>query len=184
MIRLKPVIPSLLSALRLVIALIFPAVPEKYWLWLVVFAAISDVLDGWLARKWQVISWQGALVDAIADKFFVLTVLFVFTLSDRFAVYWIPLVLARDLLVAATAGFLATRGLWAEFKNTRSRPTGKIATGGQFILFVIILAAPTQILSGLILASTCSIVAAFDYGLLFCKFLSTRHSATPKNNTA
>lgn len=181
MIRLKPVIPSLLSALRLVIALIFPATSEKYWLWLIVIAGASDVLDGWLARRWQVISWQGALVDAIADKFFVLIVLIVFTISGKFTIYWIPLILARDLLVAATAGYLAAKGLWTEFKNTRSRPPGKIATGGQLALFIIVLALPAQTVSGLILASLCSLIAACDYSLLFYRFLSNRHKALPKN---
>lgn len=183
MIPLKPVIPSLLSALRLVVALIFPFTPEAYWLWLVVIAGGSDVLDGWLARRWQVISWQGALVDAIADKLFVLTVLIVFTTSNKFSIYWIPLILARDLLVSATAGYLAVKSLWEEFKNTSSRPTGKIATGGQLVLFMIVLTAPLQTVFGLILASICSLIAACDYGLLFFRFLSSRSSTLPKNNT-
>jgi len=182
MIRLKPVIPSVLSALRLVIALIFPAVPESYWLGLVVLAGVSDVVDGWLARKWQVICWQGALIDAVADKFFVLIVLVVFTSSGKFALYWIPLILARDLLVAATAGYLAAKGLWAEFKNTRSRPAGKIATGGQLVLFLVVLALPAHTSTALILASCCSLIAAGDYGLLFVRFLSNSSKTEPNNH--
>ena len=60
-------VPNILSSLRLVIAFVFPFVPDYYWLWLVLTGGCSDFLDGWIARRWQVASWQGGLLDAVAD---------------------------------------------------------------------------------------------------------------------
>ena len=67
----KLMIPSLLSGLRLLLALIFPFVPSSWWIWLIVGGGASDFFDGQLARRWHVQTWQGGLLDAIADKLFV-----------------------------------------------------------------------------------------------------------------
>ena len=73
-------LPNLISTLRLI------AVPVLVWLawtgadrafaWLLVAAGLTDILDGWLARKYGWVSKTGALLDSIADISIVLVVLF------------------------------------------------------------------------------------------------------------
>lgn len=73
-------LPNLISVLRLI------AVPVLLWLawtgaarlfvWLLVVAGITDILDGWLARKYDWVSKAGALLDSSADISIVLVVLF------------------------------------------------------------------------------------------------------------
>lgn len=175
MIALKRLIPSALSSFRLLAALAFPFCSEKFWLWLILVAGITDVLDGWLARKWGVVSWQGGLIDAIADKLFVLTVLIVYATAGKFALAWIPVVISRDLLVLFTTLYIAAARLWGSFKEMRARISGKLATGGQFMLFLVVAAAPDKTTHALIFVSLCSAVAAIDYGKLFIHALVERH---------
>ena len=85
-------LPNLISALRLT------AVPVLIWLaligegrafaWLLVAAGVTDILDGWLARKYGWVSRVGALLDSAADITIVLVVLFaMWTLHNDVFVY-------------------------------------------------------------------------------------------------
>lgn len=72
----KEVIPNILTASRIVFTPIIIALGFfKYMnlvIALVIFAAITDFFDGYLARKWNVVSLKGAKMDAVADKVFVI----------------------------------------------------------------------------------------------------------------
>ncbi len=171
----KRIAPSLLSSLRLLAALTFPFCPEGKWLWLILVAGISDVLDGWLARKWAVVSWQGGLIDAVSDKLFVLTVLIVYINVEKFGLFWLPLIISRDLLVLFTVIYIVTSQRWSSFKEMPARAFGKLATAGQFALFVAVAALPNFTTYALIFASLCSGVAAIDYGKLFIQELTVRY---------
>jgi phosphatidylglycerophosphate synthase len=85
-------LPNLISILRLT------AVPVLIWLawtgadrafaWLLVAAGLTDILDGWLARKYGWVSRAGALLDSTADISIVLVVLVaMWTLHNDVFVY-------------------------------------------------------------------------------------------------
>ena len=160
-------VPNALSTGRIVLASIFPFAPENWWLWLVLVSGFSDFLDGWVARRWQVQSWQGGLLDAIADKLFILCVLTTFVLVGKFSSWWIPALLARDLLVALTALYAVSIQAWDSFKKMDARWSGKVATFCQFFLFLVVLLFPEWIGPALYCAALLSCVAACDYGRLF-----------------
>jgi len=172
---LKLLIPNILSGSRLLAALVFPFSPDSIWIWLIVIAGISDALDGWLARKWKVITWQGGLIDAVADKLFVLSVLIVFVNAGKIELWWIPAVISRDLLVLFTAVYIAVKRLWKSFTEMPARVFGKIATGGQFVLFLAVATMPSSTFYALLFASLCSGIAAVDYAWLFAKALVFQH---------
>ena len=173
---LKLLLPSILSSFRLAAALVFPFCPEHLWFWLIVVAGVSDGLDGWLARRWQAVTWQGGLIDAIADKLFVLTVLLVFISQDMVHPLWLPAVISRDLLVLMTAIYIAIRQDWPAFKRMSASAAGKLATGGQFTLFLTITLLPAATFPALCIASACSGLAAIDYGRLFVRELHAHNS--------
>ena len=69
-------IPNLLSALRIVLCLpllMVDAMSVPFWM-LYVIAGTTDMLDGFLARRWGVESQFGARLDSLADFVFVLAV--------------------------------------------------------------------------------------------------------------
>ncbi len=160
-------IPNSLSTGRIFLAGIFPFSPESAWIWLVLGSGFSDFLDGWVARRWQVQSWQGGLLDGIADKLFVLCVLTTFVSVGKFSAWWIPALLTRDILVASTALYAVSIHSWESFKKMDARWSGKIATFGQFLLFLVVLLFPAWIHPALYCAALLSGIAAGDYGRLF-----------------
>ncbi len=167
-------VPNVLSSLRLVLAFLFPFCPENYWIWLVIASGCSDVLDGWIARRWQVASWQGGLLDAVADKTFVLVVLFSMVWVGKFSFWFVPAIIARDLTVAFAAAYAFFQRLWYSFQEMDARWSGKIATAGQFLLFAVVLVFPAYTFPMLIAAVLCSATAALDYGWLFIKAVRER----------
>lgn len=90
----------------------------RWWaLALFMVAAFTDFLDGYLARRWHVITSFGKLADPIADKALVLATLLMVVIVD--GVPWWPLavlvvrevwVTVGRLQVASTAVIAASRG--------------------------------------------------------------------------
>ncbi len=171
-------VPNLLSTGRIFLACVFPFSPEKLWLWLVLGSGFSDFLDGWVARRWQVQSWEGGLLDAVADKLFILCVLITFVSAGKFSGWWIPALIARDLFVASTAIYAVSIKSWESFKEMGARWSGKVATFGQFFLFLVVLLYPAGILPALACAAVLNGIAAYDYGHMF--FVELRRRAKQK----
>lgn len=75
----------------------------SYALALFIGGAVSDGLDGWLARRMGQVSAFGALLDPIADKVFVGAFLIVFGLwSGLWLVTWpVAIILSRDVVITA-----------------------------------------------------------------------------------
>ena len=167
-------IPNILSFFRFCLACFFPFVPEKIWIWFILCGGASDFLDGWIARRWNLTSWQGGLIDAIADKFFVFAALITFVLAGKFSGWLVPLVIARDLTVALIACYAVYSREWGSFREMDARWSGKIATAGQFLLMVVIALIPQFTGLALCIATLISFIAALDYAKEFVKVLLVR----------
>lgn len=77
--------------------------PDRWWaLVIFVIAALTDFLDGYLARRWKVITAFGKLADPIADKALVLGTLLMLCLTD--GVPWWPLAILAVREIAVTVG--------------------------------------------------------------------------------
>ncbi len=179
--QLLTLIPNILSTLRLGLACFFPFSPEELWLWLILGSGATDFLDGWCARRWKVSSWKGGLLDAVADKMFMLAALTTFAMNGEFPIWWIPAVIARDLTVGIAASYAATIRSWSSFREMGARWSGKLATAGQFILLLTVVLFPAMIPLALSVTVLCSVIAAGDYGLLFYQALRRQQS---DNNSA
>ena len=72
-------------------------------------ASVSDYLDGWLARRYDLTSDFGAILDPIADKILLLFSLFAITLylQDPYVGLISLLILAREFWVSALRDFAA-----------------------------------------------------------------------------
>ena len=66
-------LPNILSSLRIVgaVALLLSNVPGILFWMLYIVCGISDIADGWLARKLKCVTKKGALLDSVADICFV-----------------------------------------------------------------------------------------------------------------
>lgn len=111
-------LPNILTATRLIAVPVMVLLlladngaegPDRWWA-LVVFlvAGATDFLDGYLARRWAVVSTFGKLADPIADKVLILAALTMISLIDGIG-WWAIIVLAlRE--IAVTVGRLMVAG--------------------------------------------------------------------------
>jgi CDP-diacylglycerol--glycerol-3-phosphate 3-phosphatidyltransferase len=95
---------------------------------LVLFAWVTDFLDGVLARRTHSVSNLGIYLDAAADKIFVLCILFGLA-QLALLPFWLPCtVLIRDLLINAFRSFASAEGVilsarwWGKIKTTFTFP--------------------------------------------------------------
>lgn len=170
-------IPNTLSALRIILALAFPFSPQATWFLLILCAASSDALDGWIARRWQVQSRLGGLLDAVADKLFMLVALVTVAVHGAFSPWWVLPILARDLLVAGTAIYAAVIRSWGSFLKMEVKWLGKLATGSQFLLLLAAVLHDGSVPAMLLITILLSLAAAGHYGWLFILELHRRAAA-------
>ena len=111
-------LPNILTILRLVLVPCFLAASVRgmYLTAFVIFvsAAVTDILDGMIARQLNVRSRLGALLDPAADKTLMVCGFLFYTLADGLPVVRIPgwltfAVFIRDFLIALFAYLMYTR---------------------------------------------------------------------------
>lgn len=154
-------LPNLFTLLRVLLTpFVSAAILEgsnKRALILLFLAGISDVIDGLLARRLQIVTRVGAYFDPIADK--ILLVVIYISLGVARAIPWwmVALVFARDLLILMMAAY----GLL--FTSIRKFPPsvwGKISTFLQISAALVVMGdragipAPVQLALWLMVAGT------------------------------
>lgn len=114
-------LPNILTFLRIailpiIIGLFF--IPESWAAWTALtfytIACITDFMDGYLARKWKVISPIGTFLDPIADKIFIVAILIVLADYDRIEGLWlIPaiIILIREILISGLREYLGPKNI-------------------------------------------------------------------------
>ncbi len=116
------------AAIPIFIALLVRDQDGPSWPAGVVFgvAAITDQIDGWLARRWRVESAFGKVADPLADRLMIDVCVVLLVVYDRLP--WVALViLARDLLLVGGYKLVVPRGYDFEVSQL-----GKIATWGLY----------------------------------------------------
>ena len=165
---------NLVSFSRVPLAIAFAYFPEVgVRLGVLVAAAATDLLDGWLARRLGP-SRLGAWMDPVADKIFMLTAFAILALSGALGPFEITGVLLRDVL--APAGYLASVVAHRPFRVPPARVGGKAVTVGQTLtLFAWLL--DSSFLRPLAWATAAmALYALADYGRLAVRNVERTHS--------
>ena len=95
------------------------------WIALVIFcvASLTDMLDGKIARKNNLVTNFGKFMDPLADKLLVCTALICLTSMDRLNVIVVLVIIAREFiisgfrLVASDNGIVIAASYWGKFKT-------------------------------------------------------------------
>lgn len=162
---LKKHIPNALGVLRFLLGLTFPLIPHPYRLTIVLIAAVSDLLDGFLARRWNAESNLGQIIDPVADKTFVAIMAFTFLFEGRVELAQLLLVGARDMIVASGALLLSLSGRSHEILDVPSRALGKTTTTLQILFLISILFTDLALWELALITGAFSIAAGVDYAL-------------------
>lgn len=78
--------------------------------WLFILAAITDFVDGWVARKYKVVTVLGKLMDPLADKVLVTTALVMLIPLGKLEAWVCLLIICREIIVTGFRGLAATTG--------------------------------------------------------------------------
>ncbi len=105
---------------------------------LFVVIALTDWLDGWLARRYGMDSAFGAFLDPVADKLTVTVVLFVIVQQDPTALMAIlgAIIVGREISITALREWMATIG---QIARIRVAGIGKIKTVVQMVALTLLL---------------------------------------------
>lgn len=177
--------PNLLTASRI---LAIPAmvaafyIPGEFGMWatcaIFAAAAVTDYLDGYLARSWSMQSGLGRMMDPIADKLLVGAAILMLVHFDRAPILPALVILCREILVSGLREFLAEVQVGLPVSRLAKWKTGVQMTAIAFLLAGT--AAPWWLAAdvigwyGLWLAALLTLITGFDY-----LYESFRHSGTP-----
>lgn len=77
---------------------------QPFWaLTLVVYSGVTDLLDGYIARRYQLQTVVGSVIDPMADKALMITLAYCLCISGNIPVYMAVLILGRDILLGLSA---------------------------------------------------------------------------------
>jgi CDP-diacylglycerol--glycerol-3-phosphate 3-phosphatidyltransferase len=74
-------------------------------------AAVTDFIDGWLARKWGVVTVLGKFLDPLADKLIVMAALIMLIPMDRVPAWAVFLILTREMVVTGLRSIASSEGI-------------------------------------------------------------------------
>src|SRR5918992_3604070 len=141
-------LPNLLTWLRILLIPLFVGIFyfEKSWVSqpnqnlvaTVIFtaAAITDWLDGWLARKLNQTSAFGAFLDPVADKLMVAAALIVLVELTRVHAIVALIIIGREITISALREWMAQIG---ETRSVAVSMVGKIKTVSQMVAIPLLL---------------------------------------------
>ncbi|MBE5931797.1 MAG: CDP-diacylglycerol--glycerol-3-phosphate 3-phosphatidyltransferase [Lachnospiraceae bacterium] len=135
-------LPNKLTVLRVVlipfflVALMIDAIPYGKWIAVAIFiiASLTDMLDGKIARKYNLITNFGKFMDPLADKLLVCSAMIALIELDRIPAWVVIIIIAREFiisgfrLVASDNGIVIAAGWW-----------GKVKTVVQMVMITVIL---------------------------------------------
>jgi len=157
------VIPNLLSVIRIILAIVFPFAPVRSRAGIVVVAAMSDLFDGALSRWLHATSAAGQILDPIADKLFVASILVTLLVEGRVRLAEVALVEFRDLTVLAGSATVVLRRGWASVPHLKPTLLGKLATALQFLFMLTVVTFAGARTLVLIPTAIVSVIAGIAY---------------------
>lgn len=138
---MKWTLPNTLTVIRILLIPVFVAcyyLPIPSWnIWAAVIfiaAALTDWLDGFLARKFSQVSTFGKLWDPTADKLLVAAALLLLMEWGKIGFVVVLILIGRELLIGAVRQVAASKGV-----IMAADKSGKLKTAVQFVAIVLLL---------------------------------------------
>ena len=138
-----------------------------------VFAAMTDWLDGYLARRLKQTTRFGALLDPVADK--VMVAIALVLVAEYFHSWWITLpaatMIAREIIISALREWMAEIG---KRSSVAVSWIGKVKTTAQMLSLVALLWRPDNIVVGVGVVAL-YIAAVLTFWSMFQYLNAARH---------
>ncbi|MBV9463271.1 MAG: CDP-alcohol phosphatidyltransferase family protein [Verrucomicrobiae bacterium] len=178
-------IPNLISMVRLLLIPVFVMLvmyyvtgyseayhPDRLRWWataVFIVAAVSDGIDGYIARRFNQRSELGAVLDPLADKILLVTALVLLSWNFQNAFHPIPLwltilIISRDVFVSG--GYIVMRMFAGHRPEVKPHWSGKAGTALTMIVIVLVLLKkndPPYFLPLVIATGACVVISLLIY---------------------
>lgn len=190
MIRQALSVPNQLTMLRLLLLpfVLISMIYERHDLafWLFIAAAVSDGIDGIVARHFNQKTLLGEYLDPIADKLLLSSCFIVQALIGAIPLWTTVLVLSRDVVIIATVAVVV---LTTDIRSFPPSRLGKINTAVQIATMFSVLTHnylqmfwTERITDALILATAATVLlSAVDYALAVSRRLQRHHGHSSRS---
>lgn len=125
-------LPNKLTVFRVIlipfflVALMLPVIPYGKWIAVGIFvvASLTDLLDGKIARKYNLVTDFGKFMDPLADKLLVCSAMIALIDLERIPAWVVIVIIAREFiisgfrLVASDNGVVIAASYWGKVKTT------------------------------------------------------------------
>lgn len=168
-------IPNALTTLRFILIPIFVMVfyspiesSRIYATYIFIFAGITDILDGYIARTFNMVTKWGQALDPLADKLMQITVLVCIT-QQRIIPIWIIVVIGfKELTMIFGSLFLYK-------ESKRVIPANKFGKVATVLLYIAIIASIFDFRYTILLMSLAVAVTIFAFVKYLQGFISSKH---------
>ena len=145
----------------------------------VLAAALTDFLDGWIARHKHLESYWGALIDPLADRGFVLVALVTFVVEGKLTPVEFAMLLVRD--VATGVGFIVAR-IVPRLRPVvfKARMLGKVVTTLQLGALLAVLVAPVLVVPLVVAVAVTALASVADYSAAVWRSVTTLPLPDPR----
>jgi CDP-diacylglycerol--glycerol-3-phosphate 3-phosphatidyltransferase len=101
--------------------------PGKFWSLIIaglfVIASVTDFFDGYIARKYQMITTMGKFLDPIADKIIVNTAMILLIPIGRIPAWIVAITIIRDLIVDVIRSIASSEGIYIQASRLGKQKT-------------------------------------------------------------
>ncbi|MGB9771952.1 MAG: CDP-alcohol phosphatidyltransferase family protein [Candidatus Kapaibacteriota bacterium] len=167
-------IPNILSLTRLILAFIIGYLlfteQKNFAILLIFFAWVTDLLDGYLARKLKAISELGKILDPLADKLLVLIIVISLVAKGVISTTTSLFVIGRDITILAAGLFAARKYKFVIPSNIVGKVSAFLI---GFSLFILLLFNPQRNVSLLVefFIDSVVVVSLVLYSIYYLKWL-------------
>lgn len=156
-------VSNLLSLSRIPMGVTFLAIEDPFLLAVILgLGALTDLLDGFIARITNTRSEVGALLDPFCDRVFVFLALVSFLPSGNIDWAGFVILVLRDIF---TGGVFIVTKLVGEKMPFHSRLGGRVTTTLQVVALFALIFAPAYVKLPIFLVGIASVYAIIDYGM-------------------
>ncbi len=132
-----------------------------------IIASVTDALDGYVARKYHLVTNFGKICDPLADKLLVLSLLIALTVKNVLPLWIVIVILARELTITSLRAVAAGEGIIVAASSL-----GKIKTIFQMLGIIMLLFHVPLAMVFIYTAVVLTIVSAIEYILHLNKDIS------------
>lgn len=178
-------LPNTISILRIgvipaLFALLFSPGPAMSLVIAILFiaAALTDLLDGYIARKYQIVTTMGKFLDPIADKLIVNTAMILMIPIGRIPAWIVAVIIIRDFAVDGIRNIASSEGMIIQASPLGKRKTlCEIFAVSALMIHFPFIGADAQAIGMIILyiALILTVISGIDYFIKFYRHIVRKY---------